>query len=147
LEPYHPSYEDDLILGTSQLFEVPVTVGPTRCWPGLLTLHRVGPEMLQRALRKTRISEVVTASPSEYDWRRLERLLTTCLYSRRTVFNFILHSSELMVGGAPWIQDDATVNALFDRLRRCIVWLRERAQARFVTLSQIPEHLPSAELT
>lgn len=145
LEPYQPSYEHDLIPGSSQLFEVPVTVGPTRGWPGLLPLHRVGPEILQRALRKTRISEVVTASPSEYDWCRQERLLTTCLHSGRTVFNFILHSSEVMPGGAPWSPDDAAVDALYDRLRRCIVWLRERAQVQFVTLSRIPRHLLSPE--
>jgi hypothetical protein len=126
---------------------VPVTVSPTRRWPGLLPCHRVGPELLQRVLRKTRISEVLTASPSEYDWRRQERLLTTCLHSGRPVFNLILHSSELMAGGAPWIQDDAAVDALYDRLRRCIVWLRERVQVQFLTLGRIPEHLPSAEPT
>jgi hypothetical protein len=146
LEPYHPSYEYDLIPGASQLFEVPVTVGPTRRWPGLLPFHRVGPEMLQRVLRKTRISEVVIASPSAYDWRRHERLLTTCLHSGRTVFNLILHSSEVMPGGAPWIPDDAAVDALYHRLRHCIVWLRERARVQFVTLGRIPDYLPSAEL-
>ena len=77
--------------------------------------------------------------------RRQERLLTACLHSGRTVFNFILHSSELMPGGAPWIRDDAAVAALYDRLRRCIVWMRERAQVRFVTLSRIPRHLLSPE--
>jgi hypothetical protein len=141
LEPYHPSYEHDLIPGSSQLFEVPVTVGPTHRWPGLLPLHRVGPDVLQRVLRKTRISEVVIASPSEYDWHRQERLLTTCLHSDRTVFNLIVHSSELMAGGAPWIRDDAAVEALYSRLRCCIAWLRKRAQARFVTLAHIPELL------
>ena len=144
LEPYHPSYEDDLSPGSSHLFEVPVTVGPTRCWPGLLPLHRVGPRLLQRVLRKARISEVVIASPPEYEWPRQERLLNACLRSGRTVFNFILHSSELMAGGAPWVRDDSAVDALYDRLRRNIVLLRERAQVQFVTLAQIAEHAPSA---
>ncbi|MDO8480158.1 MAG: hypothetical protein Q7W02_28965 [Candidatus Rokubacteria bacterium] len=138
LEPYHPAYEDDLIPGSSQLLEVPVTVGPTRSWPGLLPFHRYGPEVLQRVLRKARVSEVVLASPPQYGWPQLDRLLTTCLHSERTVLNFMLHSSEVMAGGAPWIQDDAALEALYDRLRRCIVWLRERAQVRFASLAQIP---------
>jgi hypothetical protein len=143
LAPYHPAYEDDLLPGSSRLLEVPVTVGATRSWPGLLAFHRYSPELLQRVLRKVRISEVVMASPSEYRWSQLERLLATCLHSERTVFNFIVHSSETMVGGAPWVRDGATLETLYDRFRRCIVWLREHAGTRFVTLSEIAAHLPS----
>lgn len=143
-EPYHPNYEDDLTHGSARLLEVPVTVGTTRSWPGVLPLHRNGPELLQRMLRKARISEVVIASPAEYAWSHLERLLSTCLYSGRTVFNFVLHSSETMAGGAPWVRDDTAVGVLYDRFRRSIVWLRERAGARFVTLGEIAAHLPSA---
>lgn len=143
LEPYHPAYEDDLAPGSSRLLEVPVTVGATRSWPGLLAFHRNSPDLLQRVLRKARISEVVMASPSEYGWPQQERLLATCLHSGRTVFNLIVHSSETMAGGAPWVRDDAAVEVLYDRLRRCIVWLRERAGARYVTLGQIAAHLPS----
>jgi hypothetical protein len=143
-EPYHPNYEDDLVPGSARLLEVPVTVGPTCSWPGVLPLHRYGPALLQRVLRKARISEVVAASVPEYSWLRLEHLLSTCLHSRRTVFNLMLHSSETIAGGAPWVRDAAAVEALYDRLRRCIVWLRESAGAHFVSLAEIPGHLPSA---
>jgi hypothetical protein len=143
LEPYHPAYENDLVPGSSRLWEVPVTVGPTRSWPGFLALHRYGPDLLQRVLRKACISEVVAADPPSYAWPQLERLLDTCLYSERTVFNFIVHSSELMVGGAPWVLDDRALDAIYDRFHRSIVWLRERAQARFVSLADIARHHPS----
>jgi hypothetical protein len=136
-EPYHPAYENDLIPGAARLLEVPVTAGPTRSWPGLLPFHRYGPDFLQRVLRRTGVSEVVAASPSEFAWPRLQCLLATCLRSERTVLNFMLHSSEVMAGGAPWIRDDAALETLYDRLRRCIVWLRERARVQFVTLAQI----------
>ena len=139
VEPYHPAYENDLIPGSSRLLEVPVTAGPTRSWPALLAFHRHGPELLQRVLRKTRFSEVVTASPSEFDWPRLERLLTTCLHSQRTLLNFMLHSSEVMAGGAPWTRDNAAVDTLYDRLRCCIGWLRDHARVRFARLAQLTD--------
>src|SRR5205823_14773308 len=110
-----------------------------------LALHRSAPELLQRVLRRAHVSEVVMAFPSGYRWPKLERMLTTCLDSKRAVFNFILHSSEVMVGGAPWIQDDAAVEEVYERLRRCIAWLRGHADVRFVTLGEIGErHPPSA---
>lgn len=146
LDPYHPDYGDDLRPGNAQLLEVPLTVAFSRAsFPLIAAAHRYGPRTLQRALSVLRISRLVHASPPEVPWSDLRAMLDTAFSAGRRVFNFILHSSETVSGGAPWIQTEADVREVVKRIGRCAAWLERRATVDFVTLSQVAEHYARAQ--
>jgi len=53
------------------------------------------------------------------------------------VLNMFLHSSELMPGGSPQVPDEATAQALADRIRRWLEWLCNRYTVQGCTLSRV----------
>lgn len=143
LEPYHPDYSDDLRPGGADLLEVPVTVGPRRAVSEpLMAAHRRGPQLVQRVLRKTGISSVIHASPPEVPWPDLRGLVDASLAAGRRVFNFMLHSSEAMAGGAPWIRTEADVQQMIERIRLSVERLQAAGAVEFRTLSQMAERGP-----
>ncbi len=142
LDAYKPDYADDLRPGRARLWELPLTAGPRRNLPSvMLAVHQRGPQLLQRALRKLRISEIVTASPVHYSAERFGQMLETAASQGRRVLNLTLHSSETMAGGSPSIRDSDSLRALFDRIRQVV----ERLQRRFIikgcTLSEAAAEL------
>jgi len=141
LDPYHPDYADDLRPGKARLLEVPLTVAFSRATsPFMETVHRRGPRAVQWALSALRISRLIHASPPEVPWNDLRTMLMAAFTTGRRVFNFILHSSETMAGGAPWIKTEAQAREVVDRISRCASWLEERATVEFCTLSQVAEN-------
>jgi hypothetical protein len=137
LNPYHPSYYDDLMSGNSCLLEVPVTVGPTRAGGLILAAYRHGPQLVQRFLRKSGVSDLIIASIPEKSWPCLHKMILTAIAGGRSAITFIMHSSELMVGGAPWIADDSALEALYTRLEECVKLLSGRSDVQFMTLGQL----------
>ena len=137
LDPYHPDYADDLRPGSARLLEVPLTVAPSRCSCGpLLAVHRRGPELVNRVLRKLKISQVVSASPVQYGVEALEAMLASAWSAGRRVFNFTFHSSEVMPGGSPSIRTEAQLEELFRRIRASVAWLRTRGEVRSMGISE-----------
>lgn len=127
LEPYHPDYADDLKPGSARLLEVPLTVGLSRkATPWSMAVHRSAPELVQRVMRKLGLSEVISAAPVHHSEEQLQTMLEHAIESGRRVFNFTMHSSETMPGASPSIHSEEDVQRLFDRIRRTMLWLRER---------------------
>lgn len=145
LDPYHPSYENDLTPGSATLLEIPVTVGPTRRGGPLVSAYRYGPDLLQRLLRKAGLSDLIIASVPEIKWPLLESMIRTAIADGHRTITFILHSSETMVGGAPWIQTEDQLEGFYDRLGRCINLLSSYADARFMTLGDVARNWLGAE--
>jgi hypothetical protein len=137
LDPYHPDYANDLRLGSARLLEVPLTAAPSRCGcRAALAVHRRGPELANRALRKLGVSEVVSASPVHFGVEALQAMLASAWAAGRRVFNFTLHSSEAMPGGSPLIRTEDHLEELFRRIRASVAWLQARGAVRSMGISE-----------
>lgn len=142
LQPYYPDYADELRPGGARLLEVPLTVASNRSGSSLVNAaHRYGPRMLQRAMSRLGISRLIHASPAEVPWVDLQAMLNSVFTAGGRVFTFILHSSETLPGGAPWVKDTADAHEVVERIGLCIRWLQERAVVEFSTLSQVADRL------
>ena len=136
VSPYHPDYSDVTREGGAKIIEVPLTVGLTRSVPPLVRrLYVALPELAHRVLRKSALLRAVWATPAQEDERHLLKMLAVVLRERVPVINMGIHSSELVVGGAPRAQSAEDVARIFGRLEAMLSVLASSGMCRFTTLT------------
>lgn len=140
LDPYHPSTDDELKLGSASLLEVPLTAGVIGLLPNWMTqMQRHMPESIRRMPRKLGLSEVVTASPVQFSTDAIMKMITKAVAAGRRVVNFTMHSSEAVAGHSPSIRTEQDLRNLFCKIEQLIHGLGSIATCRFVKLGALAD--------
>ncbi len=110
-QPYHPDPDDPRRPGSLSILEVPTSHRPKGLVPYWLykSLGRVfgnNARTWRLALRYflNRLSRIVHPTPITESAERLKWLVRRLLKEKTMFLNLAFHSSELMAGGAPWVQ-------------------------------------------
>lgn len=144
-QPYYPDYTDVTREGQAKIAELPVTVGFTRRIPrAIRRFYGTVPTLLQGVVRKTQILQPVWAIPAEHTADRLTRLVATELDGRPSVFNAALHSSELMVNGAPVTRTQEGVEKVFRQIDVLLSATAGSGRCVFETLTAAAERWVSS---
>jgi hypothetical protein len=101
--------------GTSPLLELPVTVIRTRRYPAPVELARrglAGSFFGTVAMRKA-FPNTAWLMPTGTNGPALLQVLDTVRRERRPYAQFVIHSSELMLGGSPKLPDEPAIDALY----------------------------------
>jgi hypothetical protein len=143
--PVHTYYQDPsdpCAPGGGPLFEVPVTVVRSRRLPaaaeGAIAAH--GPASLVSAVAgKLGLGRMMWFYPAfqEAD----EMVQAAEIATRREggdVLTMMLHSSELMPGGSPYLKTRGDVDAFLDRMERTLETVRKTTGAVPRTLEEVP---------
>lgn len=143
--PYYLDLDDISRTGASQLLEVPVTTASfsnrlvdsavaIASAPAVCSVDRK--QILRRGLRRLFPNDAILI-PNGRNRRLMERLLATCQNEGRGYAELLLHSSELMPGGSPWLTSARHIDRLYGELES----LFEAVSADFrpATLSQFRE--------
>lgn len=146
-QPYRVG-QDDLCRAddAGQLLEVPVTVGfggftrPTfrtanrlveTCSRGLgRPLHVVG------VLDRLNVVRRIKFSPEQANARRMKQLVRAAIANGLPAMVMMLHSSSLMVGGSPYVQDQRELDQLFARLEDVFAYCRHELNMPSHTLTE-----------
>ena len=125
-------------MGDAKLVLLPVTVGFNRQIPEYWRKkYRAAPRIVRCALRKTNIIRACWATPAETPGRHLVGLAKTALANHTPLINIMLHSSELMVGGAPKSKTQADVDTIYTRIDALLRTLSESGACEFTTLTAV----------
>jgi hypothetical protein len=150
----HDAYWIDLhdvaSAGTSDLLEVPMTIfsfrsravakalGVVDALPA--TLRHLRPFAHKAANRLS--PEAVWLRPNGHNGQMLQAVVERVLADRLTHAQFMLHSSELMPGGSPTFQDEASIEKLYEDVEALFRGLVDRFRGR--TLSEFHDELALA---
>jgi len=149
LSTYFPDREDPTRPGRpGPLLEVPVTVVRTRRLPA--PAHRVvtgfGPGSLLSAVAgKLGLGKTLWLYPVFETAEDLVKAAEVAVRQGADVLNLMLHSSEVMPGGSPYLRTAADVQALLGRTERALETVIERTGAVPCTLTGVPRPAPAEE--
>ncbi len=131
-QPYHPDPREPGRRGASPMWEVPVTIRPSR----LGGLPLVGRRLEPRWLRPTRGTEraIVEVAKDEI------AAATAAAPSRPVVLTCMFHNVEVLPGTSPYAATEAQAIALVGRLR-ALLDFAAREGVRTIGLSDVPEVL------
>jgi len=134
--PYHPDYADVTRKGSARILEIPVTVAFTHRMPSFIRCkYGAMPTVVQRVLRRFGLLKPVWAMPAQETEEDLAQMLSVATREEVTVINIALHSSELMVGGAPWSRTEAEAEGALSRLASMLGVLASSGVCVFTTLT------------
>ncbi len=151
--PYWPSFDDVLKDDETQLslFEVPTSSGFDRTpFEILNTLHtKLSTRPLNRLrligiLWRLRILRKVTVTPEGHDVDDICRCIDACIARGDRVINMFFHSSDLLPGCTPYVQNDAEKQRFLDCIKRCTQHVRTVHNAEIVTMREIRQRLTGA---
>jgi hypothetical protein len=138
-EPYVVSLDDPCRPGDSGVLEIPVTMERTRRIPARVE-HAISrfshTGFVARVTKRLGLGRVLWFRPS---FQSLEETVTAARLGHArgaTVYNMLLHSSELMPGGSPYARTERDVSALLDRTERAVEFVMETADAVGRTLDE-----------
>ena len=130
----HTPYLVKTCAGT--IFELPLTVTPLASWI-TATVSR-----LSKPARASLQKWGVLALLPVYHPLWAMKAVTELSYARgNNVISLTWHSSELMAGGNPRLPKDSDIQALVHKIGKYVVWLRNRFEVEFVTLSELDTRL------
>ena len=111
-EPYFVDVADIRRPGRSGLLEVPFTIVPT-CPPPLVRMQTALPfgSAVRSALN--RLCPPIWLRPNGRNGKRMVRAAQIAARQRRPFIELMLHSSELMPGGSPYLPDEASIERLY----------------------------------
>jgi hypothetical protein len=138
LAPYFLSYDDATRAGTSGLLELPVSAALNRrvpAWVERAYGRAPRPYTTKRLLRLSRIAEVQWLRPSYASAEVMIRLARELVNRGAPILNLIFHSSEAIVGGSPYNRTESELAAFFDRLSRCLTYVRRDLGAEPLTFT------------
>ena len=78
----------------------------------------------------------IKLSPEQADARRMKQLIRACLTNQTPVLVMMLHSSSLMPGGSPYVQNQRDLDSLFANLEEVFEACRDRHQMACRTLTE-----------
>lgn len=148
--PYFIDPSDISRPGPSTLLEVPLTTGSfgngiidaavtVASSPAVGFVDRK--QILRRALRRLFPDDAFLV-PNGRNRRRMEQLISLALRENRGYAELLLHSSELMPGGSPWLTTAHQIDALYDELEALFAVIQSHFQA--ATLSEFHDSFTAA---
>jgi hypothetical protein len=139
LRPYFLSYDSATTPGSSNVLEVPVSAALNRRLPAFAR-HAYGrapkPYTTKRLLRALRLLRVRWLRPSWSSAEDMIRLARDLARWDQPVLNLLFHSSEAIVGGSPYNQTQAELDAFTDRLDRFLAFATRELGATPVTFAE-----------
>ena len=151
--PYWPSFEDVLERDEAQeaILEVPVSSGYDRSpFERLDALHaRLSTSPLNRLrlvglLWRLGVMRKITVTPEGHDSADICRCIDAGIARGDQVINLFFHSSDLLPGCTPYVQNAADKRRFMDCLRRCVEHAREAHKVEFLTMREIRLRLTGA---
>jgi len=137
--PYRPDPEDPVKPGRARILEVPASVvmtgalGPAAGFVGRRLRPFPGLGRILDACGRCWLR------PSWGEPDYLRRATRRCLADGHPVINVMFHSSELMPGASPYVQDSAGLALFLARLRAIVESALATPGVRFATLREIAE--------
>ena len=151
--PYWPSCDDALKIDEAQrsLMEVPTSSGFDRTnFEFLNNLHMklsTPPLHLLRfigILWRLRILRKITVTPEGNEADDVCRCIDACLARGGRIVNMFFHSSNLLPGFTPYVQNAAEKQRFLDSIKRCAEHVRTIHNAEFVTMRKARQRLTGA---
>jgi peptidoglycan/xylan/chitin deacetylase (PgdA/CDA1 family) len=139
LTPYFLAYDSATRPGSSEVLEVPVSCGLNRRWPRTLQYayaRAPRPYTTRRILRALRIARLRWLRPSYSSLTDMIALARTLSRAGEPVLNLLFHSSEAIVGGSPYNQTAAELEAFLDRLEQFLVFATGELRATPATFAE-----------
>lgn len=139
LVPYFLAYDDATRAGTSNLLELPLSVGLDRRVPAFVErwyARAPWPYQTKRALRLLRIARTRWLRPSYSSAEDMIALARQIAGRRGPLLNLLFHSSEAIAGGSPYNRTAADVDAFFDRLSRVLSFVIRDLGAEALTFAE-----------
>ncbi len=140
-EPYYPDPSDPVRKGHSRVLEAPITINPIFGGAGDI-LERARARGLLSNDKLMSIASSLFSIPAQPAWVGLNAAKAGVMFHRIKGGRFLtifFHSSELAPGMNPLHPTEDSVQLFLRKLKHFLVWLSDRYDARFVTLSEYPE--------
>ena len=148
--PYWPSFDDVLKIDEAQqsLLEVPTSSGFDRTnFEFLNALHtKLSTPPLHRLrfigiLWRLRILRKITVTPEGNEADDVCRCIDACIARGDRIVNMFFHSSNLLPGCTPYVQNAAEKQRFLNSIKRCAEHVRTVHNAEFVTMREIRQRL------
>jgi hypothetical protein len=92
---------------------------------------------------RLRLLERIRLTPEGYTLAEMKRLTRALLARGQRTFVLSLHSPSVMPGNTPYVQSDADLALLLQRLRAYLTFFRDQLRGRFVTPHALKAELES----
>ena len=151
--PYWPSFDDVLKIDEAQksLVEVPTSSGfdqtPFELLDALHTKLSTKPLNHLRLigiLWRLRILRKITVTPEGHAASDICRCIDACVARGDRIINMFFHSSDLLPGCTPYVQNEAEKKRFLDCIKRCVEHMSSVHNAEFVTMREIRQRLTGA---
>jgi hypothetical protein len=139
VRPYFLAYDSATLPGSSDVLEIPVSVGLSRRLPRALQhayARAPRPYATKRLLRILRIVRTRWLRPSYSSLDDMVALARDLHAAGEPVLNVLFHSSEAIVGGSPYNRTQAELDAFCQRLDRFLAFATGELGAVPVTFSE-----------
>jgi peptidoglycan/xylan/chitin deacetylase (PgdA/CDA1 family) len=139
LTPYFLAYDCATRAGTSNLLEVPISAALNRRLPRALQhiyARAPRPYTTKRVLRALRVLRLRWLRPSYSSAEDMIALARDLARAGEPVLNLLFHSSEAIVGGSPYNQTQAELDAFCDRLERFLRYATKDLRAAPLTFAE-----------
>jgi hypothetical protein len=139
VRPYFLAYDSATRPGSSDVLEIPLSVGLSRRLPRALQhayARAPRPYSTKRLLRVLRIIRTRWLRPSYSSLDDMIALARDLHAAGEPVLNVLFHSSEAIVGGSPYNRTQAELDAFCQRLDRFLAFATSELGAVPVTFSE-----------
>lgn len=139
IEPYYLNDRNVRQAGTTNILEVPVTVGFSKPVPRWLAKHYIDlPNIgLRRVLKKFFDVDLYWLRPSYANLQQMIQLSDSIIRSGIGFLNMMFHSNELMPGGSKYCKTQSDVDHYLHRLNAYFSYLNKHYDIRFVQLQEM----------
>ena len=125
--------------GDAAILEVPCTLGFDRAVPGPLARFLTAGDNAWRKLRRAKKylrTRFVWLRPSTAGADEMQALARRRIKAEAPVLNMMFHSSELLVGGSPYVKTDQERREFLDRIEQTWKYITRSSGVPSVTLRE-----------
>ncbi len=149
-KPYWPSFDDVLSTDASQkmILELPTTSGYNLS--KFEILDRLHSKLSTAPLNKVRLIGIlwqlgivrkITVTPEGHDAGDICRCIDAAVKRGDKVISMFFHSSDLLPGCTQYVRSDADKRKFLDCIKSCILHMKHKHNADFVTMREVRKKL------